>query len=213
MVRGNRQRRSCQSDRFSPRCVAPIAGAFVARDLDQEAGERSLCNWCERCELNRFRVLAGGETLTTPARMQLWHADVAGETRQSFDGKCDASCGTPQRGQRRCGVRSMTGRCTKTLEKVSDLPGAEAADWADAQARFNSSTAAGLTPLSPKRQGWRMFYRQDLFALGRSPSRLCEAGRTRATRRSRKLAEAAPQQLKQYAHGWHATAIFNRRGD
>ena len=119
----------------------PRLRRFVARDLDQQAGERSF-------------ALASAVTLIDRASLRVGNPDYTREngsygtlTLRSRHVKLDGNVirlrYTAKGGKK---VRRQINDRTlaKTLEKINDLPGAELLTWADAQGEVHQLNSAGL---------------------------------------------------------------------
>ena len=119
----------------------PRLRRFVARDLDQQAGERSF-------------ALASAVTLIDRASLRVGNPDYTREngsygtlTLRSKHVKLDGNVirlrYTAKGGKK---VRRQINDRTlaKTLEKINDLPGAELLTWADAQGEVHQLNSAGL---------------------------------------------------------------------
>ena len=168
----------------------PCLRRFVARDLDQQAGERSF-------------ALASAVTLIDRASLRVGNPDYTREngsygtlTLRSRHVKLDGNVirlrYTAKGGKR---VRRQINDRTlaKTLEKINDLPGAELLTWADAQGEVHQLNSAGLNAYISEASGCDDFTAKTFRTWAGTVAAFEAAEKGQAT--IKQLAEAAAAQL------------------
>ena len=168
----------------------PRLRRFVARDLDQQAGERSF-------------ALASAVTLIDRASLRVGNPDYTREngsygtlTLRSKHVKLDGNVirlrYTAKGGKR---VRRQINDRTlaKTLEKINDLPGAELLTWADAQGEVHQLNSAGLNAYIAEASGCDDFTAKTFRTWAGTVAAFEAAEKGQAT--IKQLAEAAAAQL------------------
>ena len=168
----------------------PRLRRFVARDLDQQAGERSF-------------ALASAVTLIDRASLRVGNPDYTREngsygtlTLRSKHVKLDGNVirlrYTAKGGKR---VRRQINDRTlaKTLEKINDLPGAELLTWADAQGEVHQLNSAGLNAYISEASGCDDFTAKTFRTWAGTVAAFEAAEKGQAT--IKQLAEAAAAQL------------------
>lgn len=168
----------------------PRLRRFVARDLDQHAGERSF-------------ALASAVTLIDRASLRVGNPDYTREngsygtlTLRSRHVKLDGNVirlrYTAKGGKK---VRRQINDRTlaKTLEKINDLPGAELLTWADAQGEVHQLNSAGLNAYIAEASGCDDFTAKTFRTWAGTVAAFEAAEKGQAT--IKQLAEAAAAQL------------------
>ena len=168
----------------------PCLRRFVARDLDQQAGERSF-------------ALASAVTLIDRASLRVGNPDYTREngsygtlTLRSRHVKLDGNVirlrYTAKGGKK---VRRQINDRTlaKTLEKINDLPGAELLTWADAQGEVHQLNSAGLNAYIAEASGCDDFTAKTFRTWAGTVAAFEAAEKGQAT--IKQLAEAAAAQL------------------
>jgi len=168
----------------------PRLRRFVARDLDQPAGERSF-------------ALASAVTLIDRASLRVGNPDYTREngsygtlTLRSKHVKLDGNVirlrYTAKGGKK---VRRQINDRTlaKTLEKINDLPGAELLTWADAQGEVHQLNSAGLNTYIAEASGCDDFTAKTFRTWAGTVAAFEAAEKGQAT--IKQLAEAAAAQL------------------
>jgi len=168
----------------------PRLRRFVARDLDQQAGERSF-------------ALASAVTLIDRASLRVGNPDYTREngsygtlTLRSRHVKLDGNVirlrYTAKGGKK---VRRQINDRTlaKTLEKINDLPGAELLTWADAQGEVHQLNSAGLNAYIAEASGCDDFTAKTFRTWAGTVAAFEAAEKGQAT--IKQLAEAAAAQL------------------
>jgi len=168
----------------------PCLRRFVARDLDQQAGERSF-------------ALASAVTLIDRASLRVGNPDYTREngsygtlTLRSRHVKLDGNVirlrYTAKGGKK---VRRQINDRTlaKTLEKINDLPGAELLTWADAQGEVHQLNSAGLNAYIAEATGCDDFTAKTFRTWAGTVAAFEAAEKGQAT--IKQLAEAAAAQL------------------
>ncbi len=168
----------------------PRLRSFVARDLDQQAGERSF-------------ALASAVTLIDRASLRVGNPDYTREngsygtlTLRSKHVKLDGNVirlrYTAKGGKK---VRRQINDRTlaKTLEKINDLPGAELLTWADAQGEVHQLNSAGLNAYIAEASGCDDFTAKTFRTWAGTVAAFEAAEKGQAT--IKQLAEAAAAQL------------------
>ena len=168
----------------------PCLRRFVARDLDQQAGERSF-------------ALASAVTLIDRASLRVGNPDYTREngsygtlTLRSKHVKLDGNVirlrYTAKGGKK---VRRQINDRTlaKTLEKINDLPGAELLTWADAQGEVHQLNSAELNAYIAEASGCDDFTAKTFRTWAGTVAAFEAAEKGQAT--IKQLAEAAAAQL------------------
>lgn len=168
----------------------PRLRRFVARALDQQAGERSF-------------ALASAVTLIDRASLRVGNPDYTREngsygtlTLRSRHVKLDGNVirlrYTAKGGKK---VRRQINDRTlaKTLEKINDLPGAELLTWADAQGEVHQLNSAGLNAYIAEASGCDDFTAKTFRTWAGTVAAFEAAEKGQAT--IKQLAEAAAAQL------------------